>query len=63
MLLVINNKFARENGYMEILPVCCEIDHKIINANHGILYCDYTLANDDKVSDYWFVTDQINNPE
>lgn len=55
-------KFARDNGYMEILPVCCDIDHMITRANHGVLYRDYTLATGGKMCDYWLVPDGIKNP-
>ncbi|MCR5187898.1 MAG: L-2-amino-thiazoline-4-carboxylic acid hydrolase [Treponema sp.] len=56
-------KFARENGFMEILPVCCDLDHLLTKANHGVLHRDYTLSRDGSMCDYWVVPDQITNPQ
>ncbi len=55
--------FARKNGYLEILPACCEIDHLITEANHGVLHRDYTLATGGEICDYWIVPDQIKDPK
>lgn len=44
------NDFARENGYIEILPVCCEMDHYMTEAKHGVLHRDYTLATGGELS-------------
>ena len=54
--------FARKNGYLEILPVCCEMDYYLTEAKHGILHRDYTLATGGKICDYWIVPDKITNP-
>ena len=57
------NDFARENGFLEILPVCCEIDHYMTEAKHGVLHRDYTLATGGSICDYWIVPDKIKNPK
>jgi hypothetical protein len=56
-------KFARENGYLEVLPVCCEIDYLSTEASHGVLHRDYTLATGGSICDYWIVPDKIVNPQ
>lgn len=55
-------KFARENSFMDILPVCCNLDHLMAQANHGVLRRDYTLATGGKICDYWLLPDGIKNP-
>lgn len=55
-------KFARQNDFMDILPVCCDLDYLMTEANHGVLHRDYTLATDGKICDYWLVPDGIKNP-
>ena len=57
------NDFARKNGFLEILPVCCEIDHYTTEAKHGVLHRDYTLATGGHICDYWIVPDKIANPQ
>ncbi|MBP3819996.1 MAG: L-2-amino-thiazoline-4-carboxylic acid hydrolase [Butyrivibrio sp.] len=57
------NDFARKNGFLEILPVCCEIDHYTTEAKHGVLHRDYTLATGGSICDYWIVPDKIANPQ
>ncbi|MCR4743365.1 MAG: L-2-amino-thiazoline-4-carboxylic acid hydrolase [Treponema sp.] len=57
------NDFARKYDFMDILPVCCELDHLITQANHGVLIRDYTLAQNGALCDYWLVPDQIKNPQ
>ncbi|WP_242830913.1 L-2-amino-thiazoline-4-carboxylic acid hydrolase [Butyrivibrio fibrisolvens] len=56
-------KFARGNGYLEVLPVCCEIDYLSTEASHGVLHRDYTLATGGHICDYWIVPDKIANPQ
>ncbi len=56
------NNFARKYGYMEILPVCCNLDYLITEANHGVLHRDQTLATGGTMCDYWVVPDKIRNP-
>ncbi|SDI00024.1 L-2-amino-thiazoline-4-carboxylic acid hydrolase [Pseudobutyrivibrio sp. 49] len=57
------NDFARKNGFLEILPLCCEIDHYMTEAKHGVLHRDYTLATGGSICDYWIVPDKIANPQ
>ena len=56
-------KFVRENGYLEVLPVCCDIDYLSAEASHGVLHRDYTLATVGHICDYWIVPDKIANPQ
>ncbi len=57
------NDFARENDFLEILPVCCEIDYYTAAAKHGVLPRDYTLATGGSICDYWIVPDKMANPK
>ena len=56
-------KFARENGYLEVLPVGCAFDHLTVAANHGVLHRDHTLAEGGCMCDYWIVPDRIKDPK
>lgn len=56
-------KFARENGCMEILPVCCDLDYLTCQAMHAVLYREQTLAGGGEICDYWIVGDQVQNPK
>ena len=56
-------KFARENGFLEILPVACELDYLTVESKHGVLHRNHTLATGGKMCDYWIVPDQIKDPE
>jgi len=56
------NDFARKYGYLEVLPVCCELDHIITEASKGRLIREYTLATGGSVCDYWIVPDKLKNP-
>jgi len=51
------NNFARKYGYLEVLPVCCELDHLLTEACHGKLLREYTLATGGEVCDYWIVSE------
>ena len=57
------NDFAREYGYIEVLPVCCELDYILTEASHGKLIREYTLAEGGPVCDYWIVPDKMENPQ
>jgi hypothetical protein len=57
------NTFARKYGFLEVLPVCCELDHLLTEASHGRLIRQYTLATGGDVCDYWIVPDKIKNPK
>ena len=56
-------KFARENGYLEILPVICDIDFLTAKAKGAVLHREQTLATGGKMCDYWFVGDKVENPQ
>lgn len=56
-------KFARENGFLDVLPVGCRLDHLMTNANHGILYRKGTLAEGAPMCDYWIVGDKVKDPK
>ncbi len=57
------NNFARKYGFLEVLPICCELDHLLTEASHGKLIREYTLATDGSMCDYWVVPDKIENPQ
>ena len=57
------NNFARKYGYLEILPVCCELDHILTEASHGKLIRKYTLAAGGDICDYWIVPERIRDPQ
>jgi len=57
------NDFARKYGFLEILPVCCEMDYMTIAARHAVLHRDHTLAAGGNICDYWIVPDKIKDPE
>ena len=57
------NTFARKHGFIEVLPVCCELDHLLTEASHGKLIREYTLATGGSMCDYWIVPDQLKNPQ
>jgi len=52
------NDYARAYGYLEILPVMCELDHLLAGLYHARLYREQTLAGGGTICDYWFVGDQ-----
>ncbi|MBP3866257.1 MAG: L-2-amino-thiazoline-4-carboxylic acid hydrolase [Eggerthellaceae bacterium] len=56
-------KFARENGFMEVLPVGCSLDYPNARAKHAILHRDQTLATGGTMCDFWLAPDQIENPQ
>ena len=55
-------KFAREHGYLDLLPLCCDIDHIAVERNKGVLHREHTLATGGTICDYWFVGNQMKNP-
>ena len=57
------NDFARKHGYLEVLPVCCGLDHILTKASHGRLIREHTLAAGGPVCDYWIVPDKLPNPQ
>lgn len=56
------NTFARREGYEEVLPVMCDIDHLTARLMHFKLHREQTLAGGGSVCDYWFVGDKVKNP-
>lgn len=56
------NDFARKYGFLEVLPVCCELDHILTEASHGKLIREYTLATGGPICDYWIVPDKMEDP-
>ena len=57
------NNFAGKYGYLEVLPVCCELDHILTEASKGRLIREYTLATGGAVCDYWIVPNKLQNPQ
>lgn len=55
-------KFARENGYLDLLPLCCNIDHIVIEKKKAVLHRKQTLASGGEMCDYWIVGDKTKNP-
>lgn len=55
-------KFARENGYLDLLPLCCEMDHIVIEKRKAVLHREQTLATGGEMCDYWIVGDKTKNP-
>ncbi len=52
------NTFARREGYLEVLPVMCEIDLLSAGLMHAKLIRKQTLASGGEMCDYWFVGDK-----
>lgn len=52
------NDFARREGYIEVLPVMCEIDLLSAELMHAKLIRKQTLASGGVCCDYWFVGDK-----
>lgn len=52
------NDFARREGYIEVLPVMCEIDLLSAELMHAKLIRKQTLASGGDRCDYWFVGDK-----
>lgn len=57
------NTFARREGYLEVLPVMCDIDHLTAKLMHIKLHREQTLAGGGKMCDYWFVGDRVKEPK
>lgn len=56
-------KFARENGYLDVLVIGCNIDYLTCEAKQAVLHRDSTLASKGDRCDYWIVGNKIKNPE
>lgn len=57
------NNFAKKEGYLEVLPVMCDIDHLTAKLMHLKLNREQTLAGGGSMCDYWFVGDKVKNPQ
>ena len=57
------NTFARREGYLEVLPVMCDIDYLTAKLMHIELHREQTLAGGGERCDYWFVGDKVKNPQ
>lgn len=56
------NTIARKEGFLEILPVMCDVDHLTARLMHAVLHREQTLATGGDKCDYWFVGDQVKDP-
>lgn len=56
------NTIARKEGFLEILPVMCDVDHLTARLMHATLHREQTLATGGEICDYWFVGDQVRDP-
>lgn len=52
------NDFARKEGYLEVLPVMCDVDFLSAELMHAKLIRKQTLASGGDICDYWFVGDK-----
>jgi len=50
--------YARENGYMNLLPYMCASDHLIPELVHAKLIRTHTCALGSEACDYWYVGDE-----
>lgn len=52
------NTFAKEQGYLDILPIICDTDFKTAKFMHANLYRESTLAKGGKICDYLYIGDK-----
>ncbi len=57
------NDFARREGYLEVLPVMCDIDYLTAGLMHAKLIREHTLASGGELCDYWLVGDKSHQEE
>lgn len=50
-------------GDLEVLPVLCDLDYCTAKTHHAVLLRDQTLAEGGEKCDYWFVGDQVKDPQ
>ena len=55
--------FCQKEGISEIMGPLCGTDWLMFEMQHGKLYRDYTIAQGDKLCDYWVVGDKIKDPK
>lgn len=56
-------RYAKEHGFIDVLPICCDNDYEIAKLYHAKLHREHTLASGGTICDYWFVPDKIKNPK
>lgn len=56
-------KFARDKGYLDLLPLCCDIDHLMFEKGKGVLHRESTLASGGEICDYWVVGNKNGDPK
>ena len=55
-------EFCKREGIAELMPALCSTDEVMFRLQHGKLYREHTIAQGDRVCDYWIVGDQMTNP-
>lgn len=55
--------FVKRENISEIMPALCATDEIMFNLQHGILYREHTLAEEQGECDYWVVGDKTENPQ
>jgi len=50
--------FAKEHGYLDIMPVLCKTDHTTVEMLHGKLIRRHTVAEGYDTCDYWIIGDR-----
>lgn len=56
-------KFARENGFLDVLMIGCNIDYLTVEARRAVLHRNSTLASGGDKCDYWIVGNKTEKPE
>ena len=57
------NTFCREHDLLDVLPLCCDIDHLNVERVHGRLVRHHTLATGGDICDYWITGDKTRLPQ
>lgn len=55
--------FAKEHGYLDIMPVLCKTDHTTVEMLHGKLIRHHTVAEGYDKCDYWIIGDKDTEEE
>ncbi len=53
------HNFAKQYGFLDVLPIMCNMDYITAENMHSILHRKQTLATGGTMCDYWFVPDQL----
>lgn len=56
-------EFCQREGIAELMPALCSTDEVMFRLQHGKLYRKHTIANGEKICDYWVVGDKVENPK